>query len=83
MPENKLKELKALSLPNIKVELCGTWIWITGDTKPVKEQLKELGCKWAPKKKKWFWRKPTDKKFWKKGELDMDAIRMKHGSEIQ
>ncbi len=47
------------SLPDILVEVCGAWVWITGNTKPYKNALNEAGYKWASKKKAWYFR-PED-----------------------
>jgi curved DNA-binding protein CbpA len=68
-------------IPNIKIELCGTWIWITGDTKPVKEQLKAAGFKFAGKKVAWYWH--GEKKYRKrsKKKLSLEEIRDLYGSE--
>ena len=32
----------------------GTCIWASGDTEPYKEQLKELGFRWSPKRRAWY-----------------------------
>jgi hypothetical protein len=73
---------KLINIPNITIELCGTWLWITGQTKPYKEQLKKLGFKFSGKKIAWYW-KPGDKKYRKKSkkELNLDEIRNLYGSE--
>lgn len=72
-----------IDLPNIIVELCGSWLWISGATYAVKDQLKSAGCKWAPKKKMWYWR-PEEyaRPRWNKSTMDMESIRMKYGSTI-
>jgi hypothetical protein len=44
-----------LHFENITIELVGSWIWVSGDTKEIKEKLKELGFKWASKKKMWYY----------------------------
>lgn len=44
-----------LHFENITIELIGSWIWISGDTKTIKDKLKELGFKWASKKKMWYY----------------------------
>ena len=49
-----------LSLKGCKVELIGRWIWITGDTRQHKEKLKELGCRYCPKKQAWNYHHPSD-----------------------
>ncbi|KAB7884614.1 hypothetical protein [Poseidonibacter ostreae] len=67
-----------LHFENIIIELVGSWIWVSGDTKEIKEKLKELGFKWASKKKKWYYgemkgRNPNQK--------SMDEIKSKYGCE--
>lgn len=49
-------DLLKLKMKNVEIELIGWWIWISGDTRPYKEQLKELGCLWHGKRKRWYWR---------------------------
>ena len=71
----KLEEL--LAVPGIEVEICGLWFWLSGDTKPVKEQLKALGCRWAPKKKQWFYPGVPSRN---RKEQEMQDIRDAHGS---
>lgn len=62
------------------VEICGSWVWLHGDTKPHKDIIKEAGFMWAPKKKLWYYR-PADYKSKGRGKFSMDEIRSKHGSE--
>ena len=67
-----------LHFENITIELVGSWIWVSGDTKEIKDRLKELGFKWASKKKMWFYgemkgRNPQEK--------SMEEIKSKYGSE--
>jgi hypothetical protein len=42
--------------PDVECELIGTWVWVTGDTKPVKDLLKAVGCRWHSKRVAWYWR---------------------------
>ncbi|MCK9532679.1 MAG: hypothetical protein M0R77_19505 [Gammaproteobacteria bacterium] len=67
-----------LHYENIIIEVVGSWIWLSGDTKDIKETLKELGFKWASKKKMWYYgemkgRNPKQK--------SMDDIKAKYGSQ--
>ena len=67
-----------LHFENITIELVGSWIWLSGDTKEIKDKLKELGFKWASKKKMWLYgemkgRNPQEK--------SIDEIKAKYGSE--
>ena len=68
-------------LKGLTVELCGCWIWISGETKNHKDTLKSLGCRWASKKKMWYWRNEKDA-VQSKGSKSMDYIRNRYGSEI-
>lgn len=72
---NEVVKLKA----NITIELVGTWIWIQGDTYPVKRQLKELSFKWSAKKKMWYWGTLTHSCH---TTMDMSYIRLKYGSTV-
>ncbi len=44
-----------LHYENIIIEVVGSWIWLQGETKAIKEVLKCLGFKWASKKKMWYY----------------------------
>lgn len=52
---DKLADLLHLNLPNIRVMLVGTWLWIDGDTKPVKQHIKDLAFRWHHNRGKWYW----------------------------
>lgn len=66
-----------LHYEDITIELVGSWIWVSGNTKSIKDKLKELGFKWASKKKVWYYgemkgRNPKEK--------SLDEIKSKYGS---
>lgn len=64
---------------NLNVELCGSWLWISGDTKEFKDKLKELSCKWSSNKAMWYY---TDAPFRKRGKAwTLEQIRSVHGSK--
>lgn len=71
-----------LNLDGVEVELCGSWLWIAGDTKQHKEELKKLGCRWSKTKVKWYWRHYEAGAHWSRGRATMDEIRTKYGSEF-
>lgn len=74
---------KLSAIEGIVIELCGSWIWISGETKGHREELKAAGCRWSPNKAQWYWRHEED--FCRKhrrSELDMDEIRDLYGSQI-
>ena len=64
-----------LKLDGIEIEIIGCFIWITGDTKPHQERLKELIFRWHSKKKCWY-KSPDNYHRWGGGEYSMDDIRM-------
>ena len=68
-----------LSVDNIVIEICGSWVWVSGDTKPAKDILKGAGFRWATKKKMWYWRSETSVS---RGRgYTMDTIRAKYGTQ--
>ena len=70
---------KLSSIPNIEVEMCGDWLWITGSTYPYKDTLKQFGCRWSVGKKKWYW---TTAPYTKRSvHPSMETIRNMYGSE--
>lgn len=70
-----------INMEGINIEICGIWIWLSGNTKQFKEELKKAGYKWAAKKLQWYFR-PEDYKSSNRKVLSMDEIREKHGSKI-
>lgn len=81
-PEEFIAIINALvRIPGLTVELCGCWLWISGDTRPAKEQLKAAGCRWSATKKMWYWRHQEDGAYRSRGKRSMSEIRMKYGSQ--
>lgn len=70
---------KIITLPNITIEVCGWWVWLSGDTRAVKDQIKAAGYKWAHNKGMWYYPGCPSKG---KGSYSMDDIRETYGSEV-
>lgn len=70
-----------LSLEGLEVELCGSWLWIAGETYTHKAELKKAGCRWSRSKQKWYWRHAEDNCYWSRGKSSMEDIRNTYGSE--
>jgi hypothetical protein len=68
-------------MPNIEIELIGKWIWISGDTFPIKDMIKELGFKFAGNKKMWYWHAQDDYKKKSKQKYSIDEIRDMYKNE--
>ncbi|HDS4694757.1 TPA: DnaJ domain-containing protein [Klebsiella pneumoniae subsp. pneumoniae] len=79
--ENVLNALLAMS--GVVFEVAGNWIWISGDTRTHKDAIKALGCKWASKKKMWFYRPEEHRSRWNRKEHSMDEIREMYGTTGQ
>lgn len=65
----------------LTIEVCGAWVWVTGDTKAHKDALKTAGFFWAPKKQAWYFRPEEHKCRHSRGKFTLDEIREKYGSE--
>lgn len=71
-----------LKLDGLTVELCGCWLWISGNTREHKEALKAAGCRWSKQKMMWYWRHPEDKRSYYRSKSTMSDIRQKYGSQV-
>lgn len=69
---------KIVALPEIVIEIVGVWLWVTGDTFPVRDLLKAAGLKWASKKRAWYWHAPENK--CRGGRKNLDEIRATYGA---
>ena len=81
----KLREVlnKVINFTDVTIGLCGSWIWISGNTYQYKKELREIGFKWAPNKKAWYWHSEAFRKRSNK-KLSMNDIRNYYGStEVQ
>lgn len=67
-------------LAGIDVEICGSWIWVTGATYPNREALKAAGCRYSKNKVAWYWH-PAGEHSRSRKQLSLDEIRQLHGSE--
>ena len=69
-----------VQLKGIEVELCGSWIWVSGNTKEYRNTLKGLHFKKKKKKQAWYYHtEPYRKKSHR--ELTLDEIRDMFGSQ--
>lgn len=66
---------------SITIELIGSWVWVYGDTKEIKEELKKLNFKWSGKRQMWYFTE-NKKKRNKYSKCDTDTLRSKYGSKI-
>lgn len=68
-----------MKIHGIEIEICGTWILVGGDTRPVHEQIKALSFRFSSNKKLWYW-SPYMQGYKKRGRKTMKQIRSEYGS---
>ena len=61
------------------IEIIGNWIWAF-KCYPYKDKLKELGFKYASKKKAWIWHE-GEHRYYSKKDIPIGSIRAKYGSQ--
>ena len=68
-----------LSIEDIIISLMGKWVWITGNTKPCKELLKQAKFRWSNDKKAWYWRPPEYFRRFNRKRFNLSEIAYMHG----
>ena len=72
----KVSEL--IKIKGIVIDLVGVWLWIGGETKAHKEELKTLGCRWHSGRALWFWRKQGYRSTYAKN-MSMEDLKAAYG----
>jgi hypothetical protein len=75
-----ISELKTMQ--GVNIEVCGYWIWLTGNTYLYKDKIHVLGFKYSKAKKSWYWSPCIDMTKYRRGCWSMKSIRKIHGSQI-
>jgi len=65
-----------LHFEDIIIEVVGSWIWLSGETKIIKDTLKDIGFKWASKKKMWYYGEMKGKVI---SHRSLEEIKSKYG----
>jgi flagellin-specific chaperone FliS len=69
---------KILHYEDITIEVVGSWIWVSGNTKHIKDDLKDLSFRYAHKKGMWYY----GEKVRNGGKTkSMEEIKAKYGCE--
>ncbi len=69
-----------INLEGISIEICGGWIWVTGNTYLHKVILKASGFYFAHKKVAWYFRS-AEYKVKNRHKMSLADIRTKYGSQ--
>ena len=67
-------------MDGIIIEVCGSWVWVTGNTREHKEELKALSFRWSSNKSAWYFHRDGYRKRSNK-HMSLDDIRGFYGSE--
>ncbi len=79
---NDFKEIieKLIQFSGIHIEICGSWVWVTGCTIVYKEELKNMKFRWSKSKVAWYYHREEYRKCTKR-TYTLDEIRDLYGSE--
>lgn len=79
--KNEFKNIidKLINL-NISIEICGSWVWVTGNTYSYRDTLKGLKFRFSNSKKAWYYHADGYRKLSRKSYA-LDEIRDLYGSE--
>jgi len=66
---------------NVQIEIIGQFIWVSGDTRPYKDILKELCFRWHTQKKNWYLAPAWYVKINRKRKYTMEEIRRMWGTQ--
>lgn len=69
-----------IKFKDLEIELCGSWLWVGGNTKEHKDALKAVGFRWSRNKEKWYWHSGKTMRRYG-GNVSMAKIRKKYGSQ--
>ncbi len=70
------------TMHGVIIEVCGYWVWLSGNTYPHKETISNLGFKFSGAKKSWYWSPTISITNYKRGSKSMKQIRKDYGSQI-
>lgn len=71
---------KIIGLTELTIEICGSWVWLTGKTWLYTTQLKAAGFKFSRSKKAWYWSDNIRAKHYR-GHYSLKEIREKFGAQ--
>lgn len=71
-----------IRMEGIHIEVIGSFVWISGDTKPHRDELKSLKFRWHRTKAMWY-KPPEDYKRYGGKEYSMSEIRAMYGVQFE
>lgn len=71
---------KLIVCEGLEINIVGRWVWLSGQSYPYKDIIKELGFKWCSNKKMWAYRKAEDASHNRK-KMSIEEIKDRYGCE--
>ena len=72
---------KIIHFELVNIEIIGDWIWLSGNTKSYKDEIKDLKFRWSSNKLAWYYHEGQFRKK-SKNNYSLDELRQQFGSEI-
>jgi curved DNA-binding protein CbpA len=69
-----INKIITIKMPGCTIEVLGNWVWVSGNTRPIKDALKFHGFFFSKNKLSWYWH-PDDYKKNNGKKYDLDQIR--------
>lgn len=66
--------LACMAFQDVTIEIIGSWIWLSGNTKIYSSEIKSLGFFWSKNKKAWYYN-GSNKKSKRRGRYNMEQLR--------
>ena len=66
--------MACMNFEEVTIEIIGSWIWLSGNTKIYSAEIKDLGFFWSKNKKAWYFN-GSEKKSRRRGRYSMEQLR--------
>jgi len=77
-----INKLLMIDFNDLEFYLIGQWLWVSGNTKPYKEKLKELGFLWNSNRLLWYYRPESQKSYYRSSRSLSDIAKSYGASKI-
>ena len=59
--DDKFKDIinELIKYNELTIEIIGSWLWVSGNTYPLRDCIKKLGLLWSKGRKKWYYTSDT------------------------
>lgn len=59
--DDKFKDIinDLIKYNELTIEIIGSWLWVSGNTYPLRDMIKNLGLLWSKGRKKWYYTTDT------------------------